>query len=200
MRSVSWITLGLLLATSGCRVERTPPQYFDHQTTIEAEREAAAAELRDRLLAMGQALDRGNATEALIALSPAVDAYVVGPDSGAVVMGSEKIAAALTGLLEAPTPVSAEVRDVEVGISARANVGWFRAVLALPGHTPGNQPLRVTGVYVRDAGLWKLVQAHLSLPVSLQPADSTTSPAESAADSAEAGEAARGGPNRQGGT
>lgn len=200
MRSVSWIPIGLLLATSGCRVERTPPQYFDHQTTIEAEREAAAAELRDRLLAMGQALDRGNSTEALIALSPATDAYVVGPDSGAVVTGSEQIAAALSGLLEARAPVSAEIRNVEVGISARANVGWFRAELALPGHTPGNEPLRVTGVYVRDAGLWKLVQAHLSLPVSLQPADSTSSPSASAADSAGGGAAARGAPSRQGGT
>ena len=199
MRSIRRTALALLLATSACRVERTPPQYFDHQTTIEAEREAAAGEIRDRLLAMGQALDRGNATEALIALSPSVDASIIGPTEGMMISGSDRISALLDSLL-ASTEVSAEVRDVQVHIAARANVGWFRADLDLPGHTPGDRPLRMTGVYVRDAGLWKLVQAHLSLPFTLPPRDSTSSRSAAGADSAGAGAAAKGGPSPGGGT
>lgn len=171
-----------LLAAAGCRVERTPPQYFDHQNTIEAERDAAAAELRDRVLAMGQALNRGNSTEALIALSPAPDVYLIGPEQGMVVRGSDQVGATLESLL-ASQDVSAEVRDVEVGIAPGANVGWFRAELVLPGHTPDGEPLRMTGVYLRDAGIWKLVQAHISLPFTPQPADSASSPPASAADS-----------------
>lgn len=185
MRSFTGVTLVLLLAAAGCRVERTPAKYFDHQNTIEAEREAAAAELRDRLLAMGQALDRGNATEALIALSPAPDVYLIGPEAGMVVRGSDRLEAALGNLLESQE-LSAEVRDVEVGVAPRANVAWFRAELLLPGRTPDGEPLRMTGVYLRDAGIWKLVQAHISLPFTPPPADSASSPSESAADSAAA--------------
>jgi ketosteroid isomerase-like protein len=163
-------------------VERTPPQYFDHQNKIEAERDAAAAELRDRLLAMGQALDRDNPTEALIALSPAPDVYLIGPEEGMIVRGSDQLESTLGSLLES-REVSAEVRDVEVGIAPGANVGWFHADLVLPGHTPGGEPLRMTGVYLRDAGIWKLVQAHISLPFTPPPADSASSPSASAADS-----------------
>lgn len=199
MRRIRIITLGLLLAIPGCRVERTPPQYFDHQTTIEAERDAAASEIRDRLLAMGEALDRGNATEAVIALSPAADAHIIGPDEGMMVSGSDRISALLDSLL-ASNEVTTELRDVQVGVAARANVGWFRADLALPGHTPSNRPLRLTGVYVRDAGLWKLVQAHLSLPLSAQPNDSTSSRSAEDADSAGAAAAGSGRPSPRVGT
>jgi hypothetical protein len=180
-------------------VERTPAQYFDHQTTIEAEREAAAGELRDRLLAMGEALDRGNGTEALIALSPASDAFILGPREGMVVSGSDRIAVLLDSLL-ASHEVAAEVRNVQVGIAARANVGWFRADLALPGLIPGDRPLRMTGVYVRDAGLWKLVQAHLSTTISDPEADSTSNPTAEAGDSAGAEAAGSDSPSRRGGT
>ncbi len=183
LRSFTGVTLVLLLAAAGCRVERTPERYFDHQTTIEAEREAAAAEIRDRLLAMGQALGRGNSTEALIALSPAPDVYLVGPEEGMVVRGSDLLESTLGGLMESQE-LAAEVRDVEVGIAPRANVGWFRAELLLPGRTPDGKPLRMTGVYLRDAGIWKLVQAHVSLPFTPPPPDSTSSRRASASDSA----------------
>jgi hypothetical protein len=193
------VGLGLLLVLSACRVERTPEQYFDHQTTIEAEREAAAGELRDRLLAMGEAIDRGNATEALIALSPAADAFILGPREGMVVSGSERISALLDSLLASRT-VAAEVRDVQVGIAARANVGWFRADLALPGIIPGDRPLRMTGVYVRDAGLWKLVQAHLSTTISEPETDSSSNPKAEAGDSEGGGASGSESPSPRGGT
>lgn len=199
LRSVRPVGFGLLLVLSACRVERTPAQYFDHQTTIEAEREAAAGELRDRLLAMSEALDRGNATEALIALSPASDAFILGPREGMVVSGSERISVLLDSLL-ASHEVTAEIRDLQVGIAARANVGWFRAELALPGLIPGDRPLRMTGVYVRDAGLWKLVQAHISASLSDPTADSTPNQKPEAGDSAGAAAAGSDSPSRRGGT
>lgn len=199
LRALRPVGLGLLLVLSACRVERTPERYFDHQTTIEAEREAAAGELRDRLLAMGEALDRGNATEALIALSPATDAFILGPREGMVVSGSERISLVLDSLL-ANHSVSAEVRDVQVGIAARANVGWFRAELVLPGVLPDDRPLRMTGVYVRDAGLWKLVQAHLSTALSEPEADSSSNRKAGGGDSEGGGAPDSGSPSPRGGT
>lgn len=181
MRRFNGIALGALLLASACKVERTPAKYFDHKDPIEVERQAAVSEVQDRLLAMTRALDRGNAAEALIALSPAADAYLIGPDEGVVVSGADQVGALLTSLLEGPVP--AQLRDVQVGVGPRANIAWFRAFLEVPGHTPDGTRMRMTGVYVRDAGLWKLVQAHLSLPVN-PTTPSPSSPSAPAADSA----------------
>lgn len=176
--------LGVLVVATGCKVERTPERYFKQASPIEEERQAAGQEVRDRLLAMGQALGRGNPNEALIALSPAESVYVVRPQEGATLSGVGQVDAMLTEMVEQQVP--AEISEVEVEVGPRANVAWFRARLDLPGSAPGDRPLRMTGVYVLDAGLWKLVQAHISAPVIPPPA-APPSPGASAADSAAAG-------------
>lgn len=148
-----------LLATA-CKVERTPPEYIDHRQPITVVREAAAEELHDRLLAMGQALNRGDVAEALQALSPAGDAYVLTPQGEAPLTGEEEIAGGLDRFMTERAPV--RVHDVLVTVGPRANVAWFRARLD-PAEAAGGDSFRITGVYVRgDEGEWRMVQAHLS--------------------------------------
>jgi len=160
------------LLASACEVQRTPAEFIDHQDPIAVLRDAAAEELQDRLLALGQALNRGNAAEAFLALAPAADAYLIPADREAALTGEERIAAELTGLVVPEGSV--QLREVEVSVGPRANVAWFRARLerAAPADSSA---FRMTGIYVRgDEGEWRLVQAHLSAPTP--PTDSLPDP------------------------
>jgi hypothetical protein len=175
-------TLVLALLLGGCRVEQTPDEYFDHAATIEAERRAAGGEVRDRLLAFVSAAGRGDPAEALISLHPAEDIELVGP-AGVRVSGLEGVRALVTGMVT--TPVSLRVRDVEVETGPAGGVAWFRLVIEAPGTTPEPALYQATGTYLRDAGLWELVQAHVAGPVTSD--SSTSSPPDSAATPEEGG-------------
>ena len=162
--------LAVSLLASACKVEQTPPEYFDHRDRIATERDASRDELEDRLLALGQALSRGNATEAMIALAPAPDATVLTPVDGEVLTGAEQIGAALQRF--AGVPVAVRMRDVRVEVGPLANAAWFAATLDVPGRAPEGTQLQITGVYLRREGAWQLVQAHVSTatpPPSPQP-------------------------------
>lgn len=184
MSRLTHAALCATLLASACKVERTPPEYIDHRQPITAVRDEAAEELQDRLLAMGQALNRGDSSEALQALSPTPDAYVLAADGDAVLTGEEQIVGALTEIASLQGEVS--MSDVRVNVGPRGNVAWFRAQLAHSGAT-GEGPFRITGVYLRgDEGGWRLVQAHLSVaaiaaPDSLAPDSLPPSPAADAA-------------------
>ena len=175
------ICLPVLMAVAGCRVEQTPEEYFDHGRSVEAEHAAAAAEVRDRLLAFVGAASRGNAPEAVIALNPAANVEIVAP-IGLEVAGSGAIRGILSEL--ASTPVAVRVREIEVESGVNGGVAWFRMTIEAPGRTPEPSLYNATGTYVRDAGLWELVQAHVSGPItadttpSSNPPDSAATPAE----------------------
>ena len=171
-----------VLALAACEVDRTPDVYLDRGSAVQQAREAGGAEVRDRVLAMGQALSRGNAADALTALSPADDAYVISPQAGLEITGEEQIAAVLGSLAAEPVPVNA--RDVGVTVGPGGNVAWFRASLASEGAAPARPPVLITGVYLLDEGIWRLVQAHLSVPAMTPP---TQSPPAADADSVEGG-------------
>lgn len=182
MQRQSVTALVLLLLPSilgGCRVERTPDEYFDHAASVESERATASGEVRDRLLAFMGAVGRGAATEAVIALNPAENVDVVAP-LGVGLSGSGAIRAVLTQLVS--TPVAVQVMEVSVETGPAGNVAWFRMVLEAPGSTPEPSVYEATGTYLRDAGLWELVQAHVSGPIT---SDSTQSPPDSVATPAE---------------
>ncbi len=147
------------LLASACKIERTPPEYIDHRAPIAATRGAAAEELQDRLSAIGQALNRGDSDEALRALAPTPDAYMIAPGREAVLTG-EEIAGTLAELASLPSPL--ELRNVVITVGPRANVAWFRAEMHYPGADSGSS-FRFSGLYLRgDEGEWRLVQGHLS--------------------------------------
>jgi hypothetical protein len=170
----------MALLLSACEIEPTPVDYIDRATSAEAGRAQAEGEVRDRVLAMGQALARRNAADAFVALAPAREVLVVGLEGSAgEVVGPEGIRALLDSLAAQPAAVAA--RDVVVRVAPRANVAWFHAALDGDGEAPTGL-LRISGVYELNEGAWQLVQAHLSAPV-MRP--SPTSPEEDA-DSAAA--------------
>lgn len=155
-----------MLLASACKIERTPREFFDHQDPIALEREAAAEEIRDRLLALAQAVSRGDAPAAYQAFSPSLDAFALGPVDGIALRGAEQIDSVLQHLARSGTTV--RLRDVQVEVGPRANMAWFAAVVELPEREEGlARTLRATGAYVRNEGGWQLVQAHLSLPAPL---------------------------------
>lgn len=174
------IPLTAAALAAACEVEPTPREYFDHQTPAAVERQASAEELQDRILAMAQALNRGNASAAMIALAPAPDAYVLTPGDTIALQGADQIGNAFVG---AGGPVT--MRDVEVQVGPRQNVAWFRARMGVGGGAEGEGEMRLTGVYLRNEGAWQLVQAHLSRATdSESPPPANPAPA---ADSAGAG-------------
>lgn len=148
------------LAVSACKVAPTPQEYIDHRQSIATLREGAEEELRVRLLAMGQALNRDDLAEATLALAPSGDAYLVAAGRSGMVTGETAMAGVLGAIASGERPV--RLSDVRVTVGPRANVAWFHAVLD-PEEAAGVPSHRLTGVYVRgDQGEWRLVQAHLS--------------------------------------
>ena len=181
MKAFRGIVFGMALLLSACEIEPTPVDYIDRATSAEAGRAQAEGEVRDRVLAMGQALARRNSADAFIALAPAREVLVVGLEGNAgEAVGPERIRALLDSLAAQPAAVAA--RDVVVRVSPRANVAWFQAALEGDGEAPSGL-LRLSGVYELNEGAWQLVQAHLSAPF-MRP--SPSSPPEAGADSAEA--------------
>ncbi|MBW3627996.1 MAG: nuclear transport factor 2 family protein [Gemmatimonadetes bacterium] len=184
MKVLRGTALGTLLLLAGCKIEQTPGDYIDRPGTAEAGRSEAESEVRARVLAMGQALGRRNSADALVALAPAREVFVVVPGlANGEGRGQQQMVAALDSLAAQPGRVV--TRDVVVNVGPRANVAWFHAVLAAEGDTAA-VGVRITGVYELSEGAWELVQAHLSVPVT-PPDPSPLNRQEPAADSAEAG-------------
>lgn len=151
------LACGFLFAA--CTIEPTPAEYFDHRDPAERIRDEAAEEIRDRLLALGQALNRGDAAEAYDVLAPADDIDVVGIGGDDTREGADRIAALLERMA---APGRTRVREVEFAAGPRASVVWFSGVLdtAVAGAEP--QTAYFTGIYVLTEGTWRLVQVHFS--------------------------------------
>lgn len=167
--------LALCTLSSACKIQRTPDEYFDHDDRLEASRAGSTDELRDRVLALGHAIARGNGTEAMVALAPAAELRIITPQQDVVLTGPEAIRATVDRF--ASTPIAISMRDVVVTVGPLGNVGWFEALVDAPGSGPDGTVLRVTGVYLRTEGAWEMVQAHISTP---RPAQSRLPPRDSA--------------------
>jgi hypothetical protein len=148
---------------SACKVERTPPEYFDHPSWSEEEVSETAAELQDRLLALAQALGRRSVTEAMIALAPDPEAVVLTPQPGLVLSGAEEIQVGLREIIDSRR--SLRLSKVTVTVSPEGSTAWFQAEgEARDDAAEEPTPLLVTGVYVRSGGAWQLMSAHISTP------------------------------------
>lgn len=158
------LALSAALLLSACEIERTPPRYYSHRVPAETEIALAEEELRARVGAFGQALERGDPDAALLALAPAPELYLVGPGAEEVAAGPAG-AAELLGALFGEEPPALEVREVRVTLGPRARVAWVAGFLRVRDPAGGEDGLlRITGVYLRVRGEWRLVQAHLSRP------------------------------------
>jgi hypothetical protein len=152
------------LALAGCRIEQTPQRYIDHQETPAEEIRASVHELRQRLLSVSAALQRGDPAEVGAALRPHEEAYVFGP-AGQELRSARDIAQALQAV---HAEGGLRVDEVAVDVGPRNNVAWFRAKYVAPAE-PGAEAVRFSGVFVRQGGEWRLIQGHLSGGISQPP-------------------------------
>lgn len=156
-----------LLALAACQVAPTPQEYLDPRDPAIVERRESEQELAARVGAFREALARGNRAAAVQALVPAPDTHVMGVDfnDGRPRYGAEGIAEALADL-RLPAGAVARTPDLRVEAETReGGLGWFATHLeVLPVVGAGGEPqsLRVSGVFVRREGEWRLLQLHLS--------------------------------------
>lgn len=178
-----------LLALAACSVERTPQEYLDPRDPAVVERRESEEELAARVGAFREALARGDRADAVAALIPASDAHVMGVqfNDGRPRFGPQGIADALQ-TLRLPTGAVARTPDLRVQAATReGGLGWFATHLELLPVVAGGgeaQWLRVSGVFMRREGEWRLLQLHLSKAEAPAPTRADSADTATARDSA----------------
>lgn len=168
-----------LLALGACRVDRTPDEFLDPRNPAQVERREAEGEIAARVGAFREALARGSHADAVAALMPMAEAHVIGIgfNEGLPRYGPLGLATAIEDL-RLPRGAVARTPDLRVEADPRGGQAWFAThVEVLPVVGIGGEPqrLRVSGVFTRREGDWRLAQVHLSrgeAPPPTPPADS----------------------------
>lgn len=172
----SLVAAAALLVLAGCKVQETPPEFYSHPDPAVVDRQEAADEIRGRVRLFADALGRGDMADAVGALAPDELASVVGVDDngGMARLGTAGVQDAV-GQLAITAPVVVRTPDLRVGTTV--GMGWFATHLQILSPTVATEPvlLRMTGVFARERGEWRLVEAHISRP--------DAAPAATAADS-----------------
>lgn len=175
-----------LLALSACKVERTPRDFYTERDPGVVEQQESAGEIRGRVRSFAESLGRGDRADAVEALAPVDLAQVIGADvnSNLTRIGPAGLRSALDSMA-LPGPSVARTPDLAVQVGLREGMGWFSThVELLPASARPPVRLRLTGVFTRDRGEWRLAQMHLSRPwtppAPADPADADTTAADSA--------------------
>jgi hypothetical protein len=153
-----------VLSLSACEINRTPEELLQQRDPAEVDRQEAADEVRVRVGAFRQAIQRGDRSAAAAALQPSGLAHVIGLDAHGRLPRYGPLGL-LAAIEELPVPEGAVARtpDLRVETSGREGVGWFAThveLLPLRGGEPA--AFRMTGVMARDRGEWRLTQVHFS--------------------------------------
>lgn len=168
-----------LLSLAACEVNQTPPQVLNPRNPSQVERRDAEQEIAARVGAFREAMLRGDRAAAVEALSPVGTAHVMGPqgNDGRALLGPDGLRATLDSLA-LPVGSVARTPDMHVEADAQDGTGWFATHLELFPVAQGGtvERLRISGVFARQEGAWRLLQLHVSRPEA--------PPAATAADSA----------------
>lgn len=171
----SWV---VALAIAGCTIEQTPQEFIDRLETPGQEIAASEAEVRARLLSVTGAIQRRSGPDIEAALLPHSRVFVVGLLPGEEWRTGDEIAAALIQLRGEPAP---RFEDVVVEVVSTNNVAWFRGTFAGANVLDSIADVRISGVFVRQEGAWRLLQGHLSAPDAISPRPPPPAPAGTAA-------------------
>jgi hypothetical protein len=160
------LTVAALLSLAACTVERTPDDVLNPRDPSQVERRDAEQDVAIHVNAFLQALARGDRGQAVSAMSPVTDAYVMGVDGndGRARFGTDGLAAAIAEL-EIPANSLPRTPDLRVQADPRRGTAWFAGFVEMfP--ASGEQPerVRMSGVFGRQEGEWRLVQIHISRP------------------------------------
>lgn len=152
--------LGLSLVLAACRIEPTPEQYIDPIRATE-DVSTTEAEIRSRLTEIADVLRDGSLQALTATLSPHPDGVVIGFDTQRL-FTTEQLAALLQ------RQVGGEqwtIRDVSVIVDSGNRVAWFVSRFFPSDASVGDRVsagFDFSGVYLREAGEWRLIQGHLS--------------------------------------
>jgi len=179
-----------LLALAACEVNQTPARVLNPRDPSAVEQRDAEQEIAARVGAFREALLRGDRGGAVDALAPVGTAHVMGPraNDGRALLGPDGLRATLDALA-LPTGAVARTPDLHVEADAQDGTGWFATHLELFPVAQGGQVerLRVSGVFARQEGTWRLIEMHLSrpeAPPAPAPAADTTAAVPAAANRA----------------
>ena len=141
-----------------------------------------------RVGAFREALARGSHPDAVAALGPSVDTHMmgIGFNGGRPGLGTQGVVAALQEL-ELPRGAVARTPDLRVEADAREGLAWFAThveLLPVVGAGGAPQRLRVSGVFRRREGDWRLAQLHLSRAQMPPPPPDSAASDSAAADAA----------------
>jgi hypothetical protein len=181
----------LPLALAACKVEPTPRTFYNHRNPAGVELEESAGEVRARVTRFAGALVRGDSAQAMEAMNPAELVQVLGPADGDS-MSAVGPAGLLRAIGRVRRPAGGVARAPDLHVSTSQTMGWFSThVEMIPVAAEGRaERLRLSGVFARDRGDWRLVEAHFSQPAP--PADSVAADSSAAAASSRDSAAARG--------
>jgi hypothetical protein len=168
-----------LLALAACEVNQTPSRVLNPRNPGEVERRDAEQEIAARVGAFREALLRGDRAGAVDALAPVGTAHVMGPraNDGRALLGPVGLRTMLDSLA---LPTGGMVaRTPDLNVEAQDGTGWFATHLELFPVTQGGQVerLRVSGVFARQEGAWRLIELHLSRPEAPPAPAATADPA-----------------------
>lgn len=176
-----WRPLLLLaLALGGCRIEPTPAEYIDLIEVPEDDLAATQGELRDRLRSTASALQRRDLADLLTALTPVENVIGFGPSVGDPITDPTTLGFRLS---EMTAGREVQMTELTIEVGPRNDVAWFRTAYAVDSETEEPYDVRFSGVFLRQGGDWRLVQAHVSTPLNPE----LPLPEEAAADTPAAG-------------
>ncbi|HSH81705.1 MAG TPA: nuclear transport factor 2 family protein [Herpetosiphonaceae bacterium] len=127
-----------------------------------------AADLREAFLRFYQAFERGDADLALGLMSREEGVLSIGTDPDEWWTDSATLERVYRAQFGEMRDAGIKLQPGDLQCYTEGNVGWCadRARIILPNGT--EQPVRLTGVFRREGGEWKMVQSHASIGVRNQ--------------------------------
>jgi hypothetical protein len=155
-----------VLLLAACRIERTPQELIDPMNPTVVDQREGEREIAIRVAAFREALARGDVSQAIEALQPLPEAFVIGLDdaTGRARFGDPGLADAL-GAITIGDRMIVRTPDLRVQSDLRERFAWFATHLTmfpLDAGTAAPARVRLSGVFRRVEGNWRLAHLHLS--------------------------------------
>lgn len=160
MKLLSWLFVFAFAAGfAACRIEPTPQRYIDAQATPLESLRAAEADVRRGLEAIPDALRTGTSGAISLALAPHAELTLLRPGGSSYPASAGDLLREFQEFTRGD-PVS--LTDLAVTVSNNLTVAWFSTILRGSDPDGVDRGLTVSGVFIRQTGEWRLIQAHLS--------------------------------------
>lgn len=161
----------IFLFTTSCNnaPKETP---VDHEKKQHIDTEKEKAKVTELLDLLASATESGNLEMIEKIWLPSEDVILIGTENDEKLVGWEEIKAAMSGQASSFEETLISITDQNVWLDRDARTAWFYEELnynfIYNNKAMSVDGIRFTGVFFKtDEGDWKLVQGHLSMPVSI---------------------------------